>query len=99
MRNSRKLLVKLAVDGLVPLAVHLGLQTQLDRLADELFHLESDLGALHLRADAGDLDLIDRSGELRHAAERLLALVQSDAPNRDIAEGALARLHAWSART
>ena len=95
--ESRKLLVKLAVDGLVPLAARLALQAQLDRLADELFHLESDLAELHLRVEANDLDMIDRSGELRDAAERLLALVQSDAPNRDIAEGALARLHAWSA--
>jgi hypothetical protein len=97
--ESRKLLMKLIIDGLVPLATRLGLQSELDRLGDELFHLDSDLGALHLRAETSDLDLIDRSGELRHAAERLLALAQSDAPNRDIAEGALARLHAWSART
>lgn len=94
----RKLLMKLGVDGLVPLAARLALQVDLDRLADELFHLETDLDALHLRAEANDLDLIDRSGELRHVAERLLALAQSDAPNREIAEGALARLHAWSAK-
>jgi len=96
--ESRKLLMRLEVDGLVPLATRLGLQSELDRLGDELFHLESDLEHLHLHAEASDLDLIDRSGELRHAAERLLTLAQSDAPNRDIAEGALARLHAWSAR-
>jgi hypothetical protein len=95
--QSRKLLMKLGIDGLVPLAARLALQVELDRLCDELFHLDFDLGELHLRAEANDLDMIDRSGELRHVAERLLAMAQSDAPNRDIAEGALARLHAWSA--
>ena len=97
--ESRKLLVKLAVDGFVPLAARLRLASELDRLADELFHLESDLSELHLRADAADLDMIDRSGELRDVAERLLALAQSDAEDRAIAEGALARLHAWSANS
>lgn len=95
--QSRKLLMKLGVDGLVPLAARLALQVELEHLADELFHLEFDLAELHLRAEASDLDMIDRSGELRHVAERLLTMARSDAPNRDIAEGALARLHAWSA--
>jgi len=97
--ESRKLLVQLALDGLVPLSARVQLQAELDRLADELFHLDYDLAALHLRADAVDLDLIDRSGELRHVAELLLALARAEAPERAIAEGALARLHAWSAGT
>lgn len=93
----RDVLMRLAPTGRLPLADRAALEAALDRLAPDFGWFEVDLSALAAEVQPGDLDLIDRGGALRRAAESLLAeagdqaLAQAD---RDLAGAALARLYA-----
>jgi len=93
----RDVLLRLAPTGRLPLADRAALESALDRLSPDFGWFEADLSALSAEVRTGDLDLIDRGGALRRAAEELQAeagdpaLAQAD---RDLAEAALARLYA-----
>jgi hypothetical protein len=90
-------LVRLVLTGRLPLSERAELEATLARLAPEFGWFAADLSALAVDAVPGDLDLIDRAGALRQAAEVLMAeasdtvLSQAD---RDTAAAALARLYA-----
>ena len=95
--QRRDVLMRLAPTGRLPLADRAALKTALAALAPDLGWFEADLSALAAEVQPGDLDLIDRGGALRRAAQSLLAeagdqaLAQAD---RDLAGAALARLYA-----
>ncbi len=90
-------LVRLVLTGRLPLSERAELEATLARLAPEFGWFAADLSTLAIDAVPGDLDLIDRAGALRQAAEGLMAeasdtiLSQAD---RDTAAAALARLYA-----
>lgn len=89
------LVLALAVEGRVSLSERAAVDRWLERFAAVVFHLEARGDGLRLRVASDDLDRIDRAGELRAAAERLLAMAaDSTNPDAGLAERALARLHA-----
>ncbi len=93
----RDMLLRLVARGRLPLADRTALDEALARLAPDFGWFEADLSELATDVQVDDLDLIDRAGALRQAAEALLAeardpeLAQAD---RDVAAAALARLYA-----
>jgi len=93
----RDVLLRLVASGRLPLAERTALEETLARLAPDFGWFEADLAGLATDVQVDDLDLIDRAGALRRAAEDLLAearnpvLAQSE---RDVAQAALARLYA-----
>lgn len=93
----RDVLARIVVRGRLPLADRTALGDALSRLAPDFGWFEADLAGLATDVGVGDLDLIDRAGALRRAAEALLeeardpALAQNE---RDVAGAALARLYA-----
>lgn len=93
----RDALLRLEARGRLPLAERTALEGALARLAPDFGWFEADLAGLATEVQTDDLDLIDRAGALRRAAEVLLeeardpALAQAD---RDVAGAALARLYA-----
>lgn len=94
--RARDHLLRLTVAGRLPLADRAALEAEITRVAPDYGWFAADLSALAMEARPDDLDLIDRAGALRQAAERLLAeagdttLSQAD---RDIAAAALSRLY------
>lgn len=93
----RDVLMRLAPTGRLPLSDRATLEAALDRLAPDFGWFEADLSALAAEVRADDLDLIDRGGALRRAADSLLAEAGDPAlaqTERDLAEVALARLYA-----
>ena len=95
--RARDHLVSLTARGRVTLAERAALEAALAAVAPDHGWFAADLSALEVEARPDDLDLIDRAGALREAAEALMAetqdprLAQSD---RDIAAAALSRLYA-----
>ncbi|MFN4128371.1 MAG: exonuclease SbcCD subunit D [Paracoccaceae bacterium] len=93
----RDVLLRVEVTGRLALAERAALEAGLAALGPDFGWFEGDLSRLAIDVGGGDLDLIDRGGALRQAAETLLAqthnpdLAQID---RDLAEAALARLYA-----
>jgi len=93
----RDVLLRLVARGRLPLTERTALEHALARLAPDFGWFEAALSDLATDVETDDLDLIDRAGALRRAAEVLLdeardpALAQAE---RDIAQAALARLYA-----
>ncbi|WP_101065453.1 metallophosphoesterase family protein [Roseovarius salinarum] len=92
----RDALVRMTVEGRLPL----GAQAQVERvcadLADDFGHFEADTSAIATEHDTTDLDDIDTAGALRVAAERLLADSEDAdraADERRVSERALSRLY------
>ena len=95
----RNQLVRLTATGRLTLAERAELEAQLARAAPDFGWFTSDLTRLSVEARPDDLDLIDRAGALRHAAERLLAEAQDATlaqSARDVAASALSRLYAYA---
>jgi DNA repair exonuclease SbcCD nuclease subunit len=95
--GRRDLLLRIAGRGRLALADLAQFQAMLDRVAPDFGWFEADLTALAAEIRPEDLDLIDKGGALRQAAEALRA--ESDDPAlttdaRDVAASALARLFA-----
>lgn len=94
--GARDHLVRLTVTGRLPLAERAALEAGLSHRAPDFGWFSHDLTRLAVEAMPEDLDLIDRAGALRQAAETLLAeagdasLSQVD---QDTAASALARLY------
>ncbi|TGN47142.1 DNA repair exonuclease [Paracoccus liaowanqingii] len=98
-RDRRDHLVSLTASGRLALADRATLDAALQDLAPDFGWFGADLSALQVEARPDDLDLIDRAGALRHAAEALLS--DSQAPqlsqaDRDIAAAALSRLYSFA---
>lgn len=75
-----RLILRLRLEGTLPLAAHAELQRRLVDLEAAVFHLEVDQAALAPRPTQADLEAIDFDGVLRRSADRLKALV--DAPGQ-----------------
>lgn len=93
----RDVLLRLVVRGRLPLAERTRLEAALARLAPDFGWFEAALSELATDVETDDLDLIDRAGALRRAAEALLDEARDPAraqADREIAGAALARLYA-----
>lgn len=95
--GRRDLMLRIAARGRLALADLARLQADLDAAAPDFGWFEADLTALAAEIRPEDLDLIDKGGALRQAAEALRA--ESDDPAlttaaRAVAATALARLFA-----
>ncbi len=91
----RDVLMRVHVTGRLALSERAGLEASLAGLAPDFGWFEGDLTQLGTEVGGGDLDMIDRGGALREAADALLAQAQDPslaAAERDLAEAALARL-------
>lgn len=95
--RRRDTLLRLEAVGRLTLAERAGFETQLASIAPDFGWFESDLARVATEVKPDDLDLIDRGGALRRAADALLSetadpsLAQAD---RDLADQALSRLYA-----
>lgn len=91
----RDVLMRVHVTGRLALSERAALEASLAGLAPDFGWFEGDLTQLGTEVGGGDLDMIDRGGALREAADALLAQAQDPslaAAERDLAEAALARL-------
>lgn len=93
----RDALVQLRATGRLTLAERSELEAALAAIAPDFGWFDADLSALGAEILPGDLDMIDRGGALRRAAE-VLAQGAADTTaardSRDLAEAALGRLYA-----
>ncbi len=95
--RRRDTLLRLEAAGRLTLAERAGFEAQLAAIAPDFGWFDTDLSRLTTEVKPDGLDLIDRSGALRSAADVLLtettdpALTQAD---RYLAEHALSRLYA-----
>ena len=95
----RNQLVSLVATGRLTLAERAALDVELARVAPDFGWFASDLGAVAIETRPDDLDLIDRAGALRQAAEALLAESTDPAmpqAAREVAANALSRLYAFA---
>ncbi len=93
--RRRQTLLRVAATGRSRLAGRAALAAAIERAAPDFAFLELDDAGLATDCEADDLDLIDRAGALREAADALLAEAEDpgrSAAEREIARGALARL-------
>lgn len=91
----RQTLLRVIASGRASLAAIAALEAAIAQAAPEFALLELDSSALSQECEADDLDLIDRAGALREAAEVLRAESldgQKSAVERQVAGAALARL-------
>lgn len=99
LRNEQdlpRLILRLRLEGTLPLAAHAELQHRLVDLEAAVFHLELDQGALVARPTEADLEAIDFDGVLRRSADRLKAMVDDPAQSAEMrrrAEDALIELY------
>jgi len=98
-QGRRNHLIRLTVTGRLTLADRAALEAELAATAPDFGWFAADLGGLGVEARPDDLDLIDRAGALRAAADALLAEAQDPAlpaAARDVAATALSRLYAYA---
>jgi hypothetical protein len=90
-----RLVLKLAVGGMLSIAARRALDEWLERLQAAVFHLDAAL-TLAVRPDPADLEAIDFDGVLRRVAESLKARAADpalSAADRQVAEDALLTLY------
>ena len=90
------LILRLQLEGTLPLAAHADLQRRMIDLEAAVFHLDLDLSELVTRPALADLEAIDFDGVLRRSAERLKAIVDDPAQTPEMqrrAEGGLVELY------
>jgi DNA repair exonuclease SbcCD nuclease subunit len=68
------LILRLRLEGILPLATHAELQRRLENLEAAVFHLDADQTNIVVRPTQTDLESIDFDGVLRRSADRLKAL-------------------------
>jgi DNA repair exonuclease SbcCD nuclease subunit len=91
-----RLILRLAVSGVVSLALREEVREWRDRLAASLCHLDCNLDDLRVRPDPAELEAIDFDGVLHQVAERLNARMkdpQIPDDDRRLAEDALVQLY------
>lgn len=99
LRNEQdlsRLILRLRLEGTLPLAAHADLQHRLVDLEAAVFYLDVDQTALVVRPTQADLEAIDFDGVLRRSADRLKAIVDDPAQSAEMrrrAEDALIELY------
>jgi DNA repair exonuclease SbcCD nuclease subunit len=91
-----RLILRLRLEGTLPLAAHADLQHRLVDLEAAVFYLDVDQTALVVRPTQSDLEAIDFDGVLRRSADRLKAIVDDLAQSAEMrrrAEDALIELY------
>lgn len=94
--RRRDTLMRVQAGGRLTLAERATFETALAGIAPDFGWFEADLSRLGTEVKPDDLDLIDRGGALRRAADALLAEAANPASaqaDRDLAELALSRLY------
>ncbi|MGO8846515.1 MAG: metallophosphoesterase [Methylocella sp.] len=95
-QDLSRLILRLKLEGTLPLAAHAELQRRLIDLEAAMFHLDTDQAALIARPTPTDLEAIDFDGVLRRSADRLKAIVDDTAQSAEMrrrAEDALIELY------
>ena len=95
-QDLSRLILRLRLEGTLPLAARANLQHRLVDLEAAVFYLDVDQTALVVRPTQSDLEAIDFDGVLRRSADRLKALVDDAAQSAGIrrrAEDALIELY------
>jgi len=97
----RQTLLRITASGRTSIAARSALAARVDAIAPEFAYTELDDNGLVAECESEDLDLIDRAGALRQAADALLT-ESSDSrltdADREIARAALARLFSYCER-
>jgi DNA repair exonuclease SbcCD nuclease subunit len=91
-----RLILRLRIEGRLPLAAHAAFQRRMADLEAAVFHLDLDQAALTTRPTEADLEAIDFDGVLRRSADRLKSVIDDStaAPElRRRAEEALVELY------
>jgi DNA repair exonuclease SbcCD nuclease subunit len=95
-QDLSRLILRLKLEGTLPLSAHAELQRRLVDIEAAVFHLDLDQTALVARPTEGDLEAIDFDGVLRRSADRLKMIVDDpdqSAEMRRRAEDALVELY------
>lgn len=79
-----RLILRLQIEGVLPLAAHAELQRRVTDIEAAVFHLDLDQSALVVRPTAADLEAIDFDGVLRRAADRLKSIVDDSTQTPDM---------------
>jgi DNA repair exonuclease SbcCD nuclease subunit len=89
------LILRLRIEGRLPLAAHAAFQRRMADLEAAVFHLDLDQAALTVRPTEADLEAIDFDGVLRRSADRLRSVIEVSAvaAERRRAEEALVELY------
>jgi len=91
-----RLILRLRIEGRLPLAAHAAFQRRMADLDAAVFHLDLDQAALTARPTEADLEAIDFDGVLRRSADRLRNIIEDSAAApqfRRRAEEALVELY------
>ena len=95
----RQSLINLAIRGRATLESRTALSASVDHVRPDFAFLAANDDALETDYDAADLDVIDRAGALREAADALVAEAEDasrSGDEREIARAALRRLYAYA---
>ena len=96
--KRRQTLLRIAASGRIKIDDRIALAAAVAHAVPEFAYLELDDSALETVCESDDLDLIDRGGALRNAAEALLAQSKDEQlplTERQIARSALIRLFSY----
>jgi DNA repair exonuclease SbcCD nuclease subunit len=91
-----RLILRLRIEGRLPLAARVAFQRRMADLEAAVFHLELDQSALAVRPTRADLEAIDFDGVLRRSADRLKSIIDDSAASLELrrrAEEALVELY------
>ncbi|MDR3409186.1 MAG: DNA repair exonuclease [Methylovirgula sp.] len=95
-QDLSRLILRLRLEGTLPLAAHAELQRRLVDLEAAVFHLDLDQTALIARPTEADLEAIDFDGVIRRSADRLKTIADDHAQGAETrrrAENALIELY------
>ncbi len=87
-QNLSHLILRLRLEGTLPLVAHAELQRRLIDLEAAVFHLDVDQAALVARPTQADLEAIDFDGVLRRSADRLKAMANDPSQPPDLSRRA-----------
>jgi DNA repair exonuclease SbcCD nuclease subunit len=91
-----RLVLRLRVQGSLPLVTHAAFQRRMADLEAAVFHLDLDQASLTVRPTQADLESIDFDGVLRRSADRLKSVIDDSAASPELrrrAEEALVELY------
>jgi len=91
-----RLILRLKIEGSLPLAARAAFQQRMADLEAAVFHLDLDQAALTARPTEADLEAIDFDGVLRRSADRLKSVIDDSAAAPELrrrAEEALVELY------
>jgi hypothetical protein len=91
-----RLILRLRIEGCLPLAARAAFQRHMTDLDAAVFHLDVDQTALTARPTQTDLEAIDFDGVLRRSADRLRSVIEDSAAAPELrrrAEEALVELY------